>query len=266
MSAVIQHQGARKLLDLIRYRTTRDAILTYADAAERIGRKRGDARAVAQMCDLLDAAAAYSRTPLLALTAVRASSGIVNPKAWGSADVPQGIRQIIVDRSESWAFTQKDFDAIAHGLDALTGLGNRAAWKKLRAEVAPVKLYDFVAGLMPFVGNDVDVGAIEGDQRLTAHLRRERDPTISRDKRREAMTPDGLECEACKTRSKKQYPGIEAALWEVHHRLPLSEADKPVKTRLKDLAILCPSCHRAIHRTKPMLTVADFSLRFFPSA
>lgn len=39
-------------------------------------------RMVAQVCDLLDAAAMLASVPPLALTAVRESSGKINPKAW----------------------------------------------------------------------------------------------------------------------------------------------------------------------------------------
>lgn len=53
MAARTQQDGAHQLLSMIR--------TAYEDgqpAAEALGRKRGHARAVAQMCDLLDAATA----------------------------------------------------------------------------------------------------------------------------------------------------------------------------------------------------------------
>jgi 5-methylcytosine-specific restriction protein A len=52
---------------------------------------------------------------------------------------------------------------------------------------------------------------------------------------------------------------------EVHHRRPLAEASGPVTTRIEDLAILCANCHRAIHQTRPLLSVEDFRDRFVPT-
>lgn len=263
MRASVQHEGARKLLAVLRVAKAGDEPLTYASMAERIGRPRKDARAVAQMCDLLDAAAAYSRTPLLALTAVLARSGKVNPKAWAGPGIPSTLRDAIVEQSLKWRFSSDDYRAIERGLDALQGLGNRAAWEKLRQEVMPFELANFVAGLGPTLGPDVDAGAIEGQKKLISHLRHERNPSLADEKRRLAMTEDGLECEACGSYSALKYPGLNAAIWEVHHKVPLSELEAPTKTFMKDLAVLCPSCHRAIHRTTPMMSVEEFAEKFF---
>lgn len=263
MSASVQHEGARKILAVLRAIRAGGKPLTYASLAEQIGRPRKDARAVAQMCDLLDAAAAYSRIPLLALTAVLASTGEVNPKAWAGSGITSTVRDAIVQQSQSWRFSSDDYDAIERGLDALQGLGNRAAWQRLRQEVMPFELANFVAGLGPTLGTDVDAGAIEGQKKLISHLRRERNPSLADEKRRLAMTTNGLKCEACGSYSGLKYPGLNPAVWEVHHLIPLSELEAPTKTLVKDLAVLCPSCHRAIHRTKPMLSVKEFTKKFF---
>ncbi|MFO6419111.1 HNH endonuclease [Hylemonella sp. W303a] len=77
------------------------------------------------------------------------------------------------------------------------------------------------------------------------------------------MTTNGLKCEACGSYSALKYPGLGPAVWEVHHRVPLSELESPTKTHVRDLAVLCPSCHRAIHRTIPMLSVEEFAKKFF---
>lgn len=265
LRALVQHEGARELLAVLRTGKVRNDLLTYASVAELIGRPRKDARAVAQMCDLLDAAAAYSRIPLLALTAVRANSGEINPKAWAGHGTPPKVREAIIERSLTWKFSRADFDAIQEGLDALQGLGNRAAWQRLREEVMPLKLADVVAGLVPTLGTDVDAGAIEGQEQLISHLRRERNSALADKKRRSVMTVQGLKCEGCGSYSEHMYPGLNASIWEVHHRVPLSVLKAPAKTLMKDLAILCPCCHRAIHRTRPMQSVERFSEKFFPN-
>lgn len=265
MRASVQHAGAHELLAVLRDRKAWKDPLTYTSVAALIGRPEGHARAVAQMCDLLDAAAAYSRIPLLALVAVRANSGEINPKAWTGHGTSQEVREAIIQRSIAWKFSRADCDAIEEGLAALQGLGNRAAWRWLRDEVMPQKLAEVVAGLSPTLGADVDAGAVEGQAQLISHLRRERNAALANKKRQAAKTAHGLKCEGCGSFSELMYPGLDASLWEVHHRVPLSALRAPAHTLMKDLSVLCPCCHRAIHRTKPMLSVEAFSKRFFPN-
>lgn len=71
--------------------TYQTGLLTYQSAAQKLGKEIDHARAIAQVCDLLDAAAALAKVPLLALVAVRVSSGEINPKAWVK-DAPEGVR------------------------------------------------------------------------------------------------------------------------------------------------------------------------------
>jgi hypothetical protein len=111
------------------------------------------------------------------------------------------------------------------------------------------------------------LAAIEGDPRWFFHLRRERDRGIAEAKRNAAKQPDGsLVCEGCGFVSRSTYPGLEADLCEIHHRLPLAAGAAPVETSLNDLAVLCPNCHRAIHRTQPLMSVEEFRAEFFARA
>jgi hypothetical protein len=63
----VQHDEARRLLPIIISAAASHQLLTYQTAAEKLGRPRNNARMVAQVCDLLDAAAALAEVPLLAL-------------------------------------------------------------------------------------------------------------------------------------------------------------------------------------------------------
>ncbi len=110
---------------------------------------------------------------------------------------------------------------------------------------------------------DVDIVAIEGEPRLLFHLRRERSRSIVVAKREHALASVGeLRCEACSFVSNQVYHGVSADVFEVHHRLSLADAMTSVETRLEDLAILCANCHRAIHKTKPLIGVEEFKARF----
>ncbi len=70
-----------------------------------------------------------------------------------------------------------------------------------------------------------------------------------------------LQCEVCSFNFKEKYGEIGADFCEVHHIIPLSEAEQVVETRLGDLAILCSNCHRMIHKTNPMESIVEFQRR-----
>lgn len=114
------------------------------------------------------------------------------------------------------------------------------------------------------IAPDLELARIEGNPRLFFHFKRERDPDLSRAKRDSMRRADGqLVCEACGFLVREIYPDLPGDLCEVHHRRPLAEAVSAVTTRIEDLALLCPNCHRAIHRTEPLMSVEEFRARFF---
>src|SRR5258708_3036098 len=121
-----QYKGARQLLRIIPSATCNGKTLTYRKAAVAMGRPPTHSRAIAQMCDLLDAAACLAGVPLLALVKVREESKEINPKAWKEYGAR---RDAIINRSLSHRFRDADFEAISSGLNDLGGRGNRAAWK-----------------------------------------------------------------------------------------------------------------------------------------
>lgn len=88
-------------------------------------------RAVAQMCDLLDAAACVAGVPLLALDAVREKSGEINPKAWKNESGPR--RDAIIKRSQDHQFLREDLEAISSALDDLGKRGNTKAWAYVKS-------------------------------------------------------------------------------------------------------------------------------------
>jgi hypothetical protein len=121
--------------------------------------------------------------------------------------------------------------------------------------------YRPVASATPGTIPDFELSALEGEPRMFFHLRRERDAGLVKMKRAAARNSAGqLECEVCGFVAQLAYPGL-AEMCEVHHRTPLGQVAQAVDTRLVDLAILCPNCHRAIHQTNPMMTVEEFRAR-----
>jgi predicted HNH restriction endonuclease len=104
---------------------------------------------------------------------------------------------------------------------------------------------------------DVDVHGStvdEGRRRLVMHLQRERNRTVVRNKKKLAAS---LDCEICGFSFVRAYGNAAGDHCEVHHLLPLSDAEDVAQTRLEDLAIVCANCHRVIHLQNPPYTVAQ---------
>ena len=123
-----QHKLARQVLRLIEANGSSSGALTYSGVAKALQRPENHARAVAQACDLLDAAACFAGIPLLALAKVLTKAGTINPKAWQE---DTALRDAILRRSSSYSFTIKDYGRITEALDAFRDRGNRDAWKYL---------------------------------------------------------------------------------------------------------------------------------------
>jgi 5-methylcytosine-specific restriction enzyme A len=143
------------------------------------------------------------------------------------------------------------------------GIGQSNVWYADKPESA-----ELVARVLHLVesGRDIDrlpdvdaeVSALEGNPRLVAHLRRERNTSIVERKKKEILAKTGaLSCEICGFDFEKIYGKYGRAFCEVHHLTPLHKSDGVVKTELSDLAIVCSNCHRIIHRIAPMPSVRD---------
>jgi 5-methylcytosine-specific restriction protein A len=102
------------------------------------------------------------------------------------------------------------------------------------------------------VGED-DYEAQEGGIRIVAHRQRERDPELGRRKREEALRQTGaLACEACGFDSSERW-GVEGII-ECHHLVPVSELPPGSGTKLSDVRLLCPNCHRLVHSGREWFT------------
>ena len=110
---------------------------------------------------------------------------------------------------------------------------------------------------------DIEFSAMEGDTKLVTHLQRERNPQLAVEKRKAVLAATKrLACECCGFEARTRFHDIESPIVEVHHRNQLGGQVGTKKTSLADLAILCPTCHRAIHQAKD-LSVEDFAAKYF---
>ena len=111
-----------------------------------------------------------------------------------------------------------------------------------------------VPGVLSGVQED-DPDFVEGGVVLVSHKRRERNPKLRREKLKSARaTGHPLLCEVCDRDVDSDFSAIAEAdsMVDVHHVAWLSESG-PRTIKLKDVIIVCPTCHRALHRAEPRL-------------
>jgi hypothetical protein len=239
--AYIQHQDAKKLLRIISAKSWKN--LSYWDAAKAMGRvpPQDNARAIAQMCDLLDAAACLAGVPLFALVAVRDRSGEINPKAWKKEYGP--TRDAIIKRSLEHRFSSSDFVSISNALDDLGQRGNRKAWRYVESLYPGDLLFRRLTGnYVDAKSNAIeDLGSDAPERTKSEVWSYPRDPKV-----RDAVLQRAKgKCEYCGTLGFLKPDGTRYL--ESHHIIALAKdgADK-----LTNVIALCPNDHREAHYGK----------------
>lgn len=101
-----------------------------------------------------------------------------------------------------------------------------------------------------------DEGFLEGKIIERLHKSKERNQKMIKEKKRMAFRDTNkLECEVCGFDFKSTYGVIGDGFIECHHKIPLSEIDVSVRTKLIDLALVCSNCHSMLHRNRPWLSI-----------
>jgi 5-methylcytosine-specific restriction enzyme A len=102
-----------------------------------------------------------------------------------------------------------------------------------------------------------DEGVYEGGIRAAIHKRYERDSAIVRKKKKDAFALHmALRCEVCDFDFARIYGELGNQFAECHHTKPVSKMTHGDKTRLEDLSIVCSNCHRMLHRSHSLLSIA----------
>jgi hypothetical protein len=192
------------------------------------------------MCNLLDAAACLAGVPLLALIAVRADNGEVNPKAWRQHS--GAARKSIIDRSLGHKFSRADLRAIGRALGDLKGLGDRRAWAHVRGKYGDL-LYRRLIGEYsdPLYGALDDFGADDPARVLYSGWAYLRDQKI----RSAVLVRAAGKCEYCGQAGFLKKGG--GVYLETHHVIALA---KDGADRLTNVIALCPNDHRKAHFSK----------------
>jgi predicted HNH restriction endonuclease len=105
-------------------------------------------------------------------------------------------------------------------------------------------------GVLSFAESQ-EIHAIEGGRKLVTHLKVERSSGVSREAVRRHVHDFGTVCALCTLdfRSKYQLAAGEHCL-EAHHKVPLATRTEATRTNLEDFLVICPSCHRVVHKVR----------------
>ncbi|NOJ14014.1 HNH endonuclease [Vibrio splendidus] len=92
----------------------------------------------------------------------------------------------------------------------------------------------------------------EGRYRYVLHKKRERSSALRKIKVAHFLANhEFIHCELCKTKLSELYPtSLSEGYIEVHHIKPISTLADHTPTHIDDLILLCPNCHRMVHRTR----------------
>ena len=103
-----------------------------------------------------------------------------------------------------------------------------------------------------------DLSADETKRRLVSHYKIDRDRSIVRKKVARFKAEHGdVYCEACLFSFGETYGESAKEVIDVHHIRPLASLLPNTLTRLSDLMLLCPNCHRVVHRKRTPLEPAE---------
>lgn len=180
--------------------------------------------------------------------------------AWGTIETPYELRRVKNPTIEKLITTGihkigVKWHAVRDGKEAFRiGKGDNLLFRDI------TKRKILVTVLRKYIGNASPTGARqggedapqdleydEGNKVLRTHLRTERDAKAAKKAKelakKNSKTGDVV-CETCGEIPRKKYAGLD--LIEAHHRIPLARGAR--QTRPEDFAMLCPCCHRAVHK------------------
>ena len=102
----------------------------------------------------------------------------------------------------------------------------------------------------------------EGRAYYALHRKLERNPKIAKKVKNKRLKEQGdLCCDVCGFSFHKRYGAIGIGFIEAHHTLPVASLKGRRSTKLADMALVCSNCHRMLHRSTPLLSIADLRKR-----
>ncbi len=106
---------------------------------------------------------------------------------------------------------------------------------------------------------EAEIVGKEGRLLTRIHVYKERDKNFAVMAKKYYKDKNGgrLACQACGLDPLKLYGADGERCIEAHHTIPIEELQPDSETRVHDMAMVCASCHRIIHKQKPCLLVTE---------
>ena len=169
---------------------------------------------------------------------------------------PDVIKKPSFRNPDGVAFKLLNLNAVEKGKGLSTSYTDRATWGELghlpemvRSLSSLIRISaQAVAGdLQKFEDEDEDMQFSEGRVATALHLRRERSPALRKNLLKARSKKGPLSCDVCAVEPLLKDGNLQEAIFEAHHLTPLAIVGES-NTKLSDVALLCASCHRLIHR------------------
>ncbi len=93
---------------------------------------------------------------------------------------------------------------------------------------------------------------LEGGSSVREVFEHRRDPMLRRLLHARAHPPA---CQCCGLVPSEKFGPIVGDILEVHHLVPIRAGER--ETGIRDVRLVCPNCHRALHAKDPPLTIAQ---------
>ena len=106
---------------------------------------------------------------------------------------------------------------------------------------------------------DDEIIGTEGRLLIRIHAYKERDRVFAARVKKYYKDLNGgkLKCEACGLDPVALYGPDGERCIEAHHKVPIEELQPDSVTRVTEMAMVCASCHRIIHKRKPCLLINE---------
>lgn len=109
---------------------------------------------------------------------------------------------------------------------------------------------------------EAEISGIEGKILTRIHVYKERDRDFALMAKKYYKDKNGgkLDCQACGLDPTKLYGPDGERCIEAHHTIPIEELQPDSVTRVEEMAMVCASCHRIIHKQRPCLLINDVTV------
>jgi len=102
----------------------------------------------------------------------------------------------------------------------------------------------------------------EGRVSYGLHRKLERNPKLAKKVKSKRLKEKGdLCCDVCGFSFHERYGAVGIGFIEAHHTVPVSGLKGRRSTKLADMALVCSNCHRMLHRSTPLLSIAELRNR-----